>query len=631
MGDEQWPGDTADPAEPSAAGGLPVPWRRPSASPLPGQGAKDPHFDRLGTLMAELDDTARGLGNRGTDIFAARRSGTLLAQQAKSWEELHRLMRRELSSSQYIRDERSAKELIDAAGNEYSRRHGGAEAGWQFKLGMEEEYRRGKLEARRERAGRIARELEQIEELEYQEFLRQLEFIRNLPHLRLMQVDTRQITSSVFRMSGAAQPIQEAAEALDFVKPYIDVAIDFIPVVGQIKAIAEVAIGRNLLTGQELTVWARGLNGALLLLPFAKGTFGIAKAGIGTAGRAMSRGMLRLAALAHHVRGRNITPRALHQTVKALSRIDPQTLQTVTSLAPGTTLTAGQKAALGEVAEVFGGLETSSRLSRTASGVIEEGRVLSRTRSPVSTAKAAAPAAARAARTTSEAAQPLAKRYNPDAILALENQGVKVTTKLATQLAELGDTGRDFLDLFHRSSGFHRVIQDLSLGGKKADGAKFVMRYATQEPDILKKVRADPMLIHFEWQITKTTGRPAREIDLVVRGDGAIGVGHTVYTELKNWTANSLRAAKYKKLPLQFTRDLALLDPAVAGSGEVGKAVRWVFNQAEIPEKGPIVDIFLEVIQRDRYLCSRWGTDRDRIREALGSLIVLWPERLPPG
>ncbi|MGW7284012.1 pre-toxin TG domain-containing protein [Streptomyces sp. NPDC054847] len=629
MGDEQWPADTADPAEPSAAGGLPVPWRRPSASPRPGQGAKDPYFDRLGTLMAELDDTARGLGNRGTDIFAARRSGTLLAQQAKSWEELHRLVRRELSSSQYTRDERSAKELIDAAGNAYSRHHGGAEAEWRFKLGMEEEYRRGRMEARRERAGRIARELEHVEELEYEEFLRQLEFIRNLPDLRLMRVDTRQMTSSLFRMSGAAQPIQEAAEALDFVKPYIDVALDFIPVVGQIKAIAEVAIGRNLLTGQELTVWERGLNGALLLLPFAKGAFGIAKAGIGTAGRATSRGMLRLAALAHQVAGKNIAPRALHQGVKGLSRIDPQTLQTVANIAPGTTLTAGQKAALGEVAEVFGGLETGGRLG-AASGVIEEGRVLSRTRSPVSTAKASAPAVsaeATALRTTSEAAQPLIHTgYRPDAILALEKQGVKVTSKLATQLAELGDTGRDFLNLFHQSSGFHRVIQDLSLGGKKADGAKFAMRYATQESDILKKVRADPMLIHFEWQISKTTGRSAREIDLVVRGDGGIGVGHTVYTELKNWTANSLHAAKYKKLPRQFIRDLALLDPAAAGSGEVGKAVRWVFNRAKIPKKGTVIEIFLEAIQSDRYLRSRWGTDNQRIGEALDSLITLWPK-----
>ena len=44
----------------------------------------------------------------------------------------------------------------------------------------------------------------------------------------------------------------------------------------------------------------------------------------------------------------------------------------------------------------------------------------------------------------------------------------------------------------------------------------------------------------------------AREIDIVVRGDAAIGEGNTIYNELKSWTEDTLRASKGKKLPQQL-------------------------------------------------------------------------------
>jgi hypothetical protein len=146
------------------------------------------------------------------------------------------------------------------------------------------------------------------------------------------------------------------------------------------------------------------------------------------------------------------------------------------------------------------------------------------------------------------------------------------------------------------------------------------MRFATQHPDILAKVKANPLNVAFEWGagIKKTRWFGdifAREVDIVVRGDEAIGEGTTIYNELKSWTEKTLRAAKGKKLPQQLVRDTAMLDP---------HNIRWVFDASKLSDPAKIIDIFVELIQRDAYLSKAWGSDRAAIGAALKRVVVVF-------
>jgi len=588
-------------------------------TPLLGQGARDPKFDRLAAKEEEREWAAiemqRGVRNRGAVVQLSND----LARQARSWSDLQNLVRKHLYGS-HIAGQQDAKLLINTAVNAYNGLHPGGEP-FYIAFALEKEYDEKQFESRRQRVDQIAQQLERQENEEYKQFLQELEHIRNLLDLesrrRVMQVDPRSIHSTIFRASGAAQPIYDALKA---VAPYVSIALDFIPIVGQVKGFAEAALGRDLITGQQLPMWARGLIGALSLLPFAKGAFGVVKAGIRVAGRAGSSGLLHLAALAYQLGGK-VDPRTLFRVIKGLSEVSENSLRIASRIPAGRALTAGEKAAVAEVAK---GLEAeASRLSRTASGVIEKGRALQRTESGTILPKPAGAPARAATKTFSKTAQGLvAKGYLPGAIQSLESLGVKVTQQLATQLGKLGDSGRDFLNLFHRSKGFQRVVSDLAKGGNKAEGAMFVMHYATKHPDILAKVRANPLLIAFEWGAgIKKTRRFgdifAREVDIVVRGEQKLGLGETIYNELKNWTTKSLQAAKYnKKLAQQFVRDAAILDP---------KNIRWVFNSAKIGKKSEIIDVFVGVIRSDAYLMKIWGDDVTKIRTALERVIQLYP------
>jgi hypothetical protein len=399
-----------------------------------------------------------------------------------------------------------------------------------------------------------------------------------------------------------------------------------VPIVGQVKGIAEAALGQDLITGQKLPTWARGVTGALSLLPFAKGAFGVAKGGLRLALGSLrlaagSSGLRQLAALAYRLGGK-IDPRKLFLAARGLSRLSEESLRIASRVHADKALSAGEKAAVNEVARAFEGLEAESRLSRTASGVIEDWRSLGRTESGTMISKAAAAGADVTAKALSKAAQSLVDAgYLLQAIEALENLGVKVTAKMAANLKALGSTSRDFVNLFHQSKGFQRVVADLAKGGNKQIGAEFVMRFATNHPDILNKVRANPLLVAFEWGAgIKKTRRFgdifAREVDIVVRGDAAIGEGDTIYHELKSWTEATFRASKGKKLPQQWVRDTALLNP---------HNIRWVFNGAKMADKNKIIATFLELIQRDAYLTKVWGNDRDAITEALKRVVTIFP------
>ena len=52
-------------------------------------------------------------------------------------------------------------------------------------------------------------------------------------------------------------------KALKAVPELVSLALDFVPIVGQLKGIIEAISGRDLITGRHLADWERGLNALL--------------------------------------------------------------------------------------------------------------------------------------------------------------------------------------------------------------------------------------------------------------------------------------------------------------------------------------------------------------------------------
>lgn len=158
------------------------------------------------------------------------------------------------------------------------------------------------------------------------------------------------------------------------------------------------------------------------------------------------------------------------------------------------------------------------------------------------------------------------------------------------------------------------------------------MRFATKDPDILQKVRLNPLLIAFEWGAGKKGSkrfgdRFAREVDIVVRGDALIGEAETIYYELKSWTASSLRRAKGESVPgpwigartgklaQQFVRDTAMLEL---------RNIRWIFDRRKMADKKKIIESFVEIIEQDVYLRKAWGTDSAATAVALDRVVAVF-------
>jgi hypothetical protein len=65
----------------------------------------------------------------------------------------------------------------------------------------------------------------------------------------------------------------------------VSLMINFVPIVGQVKAVAEAIVGFDLITGDDLPTWERGLNLLLAIIPEAKGIFSSGRAGLRTLAR----------------------------------------------------------------------------------------------------------------------------------------------------------------------------------------------------------------------------------------------------------------------------------------------------------------------------------------------------------
>jgi hypothetical protein len=121
-------------------------------------------------------------------------------------------------------------------------------------------------------------------------------------------------------------PVKEMADYLKEDHPQlISNMINFIPVIGQLKGIAEAIIGRDLITGDELPAWERGLNILLAIIPEAHGFFSAGEGGV--------RGLARVAADVGEPADK------VFRTVKAASRLtvdEVQAAERVVARAPPT-------------------------------------------------------------------------------------------------------------------------------------------------------------------------------------------------------------------------------------------------------------------------------------------------------
>lgn len=112
---------------------------------------------------------------------------------------------------------------------------------------------------------------------------------------------------------------------------------------------------------------------------------------------------------------------------------------------------------------------------------------------------------------------------------------------IAAQCHRLGSDRQLFAPGAHQSKGFHIVVRDLIKSGNKEVGAGFVMRFVTQEAEILAKMKANSLNIAFEWGAGLKKSclgfeTSVRFVDVVVRGNAALGECDTIYNELKSWS-----------------------------------------------------------------------------------------------
>jgi hypothetical protein len=87
--------------------------------------------------------------------------------------------------------------------------------------------------------------------------------------------------------SYVGEPVKATAKSILQMdtKQMVSLMVNFIPIVGQVKAVAEAIVGRDLITGEELPNWERGLNLLLAIIPEAHGIFSSGEAGLRTLAR----------------------------------------------------------------------------------------------------------------------------------------------------------------------------------------------------------------------------------------------------------------------------------------------------------------------------------------------------------
>lgn len=384
------------------------------------------------------------------------------------------------------------------------------------------------------------------------------------------------------------------SRAKDALPQLISLILDFTPIIGQLKGVAEAIIGRDVITGRQLADWERGLNALLALIPSARGIFNTGKSGLRLlAGAALKSGQ---------------SAEEVYRVTKAASKLSEAEVVAAKQIANGKPVNPAQfEKVAGSLDEMTG---AKSRGYRVAAGVIEDGRGVSKavSSSPINTARKAPGKTVQPTTTAPGVVNRLSRAgIRSEAIAVLERAGVQVTNDLARVL--INTRAGIFINNFYKCPGFDLIVKDLVRGPSKKKGALFVVDFVT---DAANKI--DPKLVKFELPagITKGAARDSasRFTDLVVTEGG-----RTLNYEFKayNKTALTLSVQNPKKM-VQLVKDVVMF-------GRTN--IRWVFDSREL-SRAYVYKQFRQAIKGDAILAREFG-DAAKLEKALDELIVIYP------
>jgi hypothetical protein len=460
-------------------------------------------------------------------------------------------------------------------------------------LAHEQEVAREQEKAREKReAEELEQELKRLEDEEKAPYRRpvtpeELERRKLAP----MVVDLRKYPLAEFNLAlitGLDRVMRESAEFI----------VDFIPIVGVVKAVLEAIVGVRLFTGEKLSSSERVLNILFAAIPYA--------GKILRAGKAGARAIFQIA------RGSGRSSKEVLRLLKGLNTVSSKEISLIRRAAKvaahGEKLATEEREALESALKA---LKEEETVSAKVAHEVEAPAMETETEAAVSTAQKSEAVAAKVAATVE--AVLLRKGFKAEAIEALRAAGREVGLELAKgtrfyhQLLSAGGVVRSFINTFYKSPGFEKVILNWAQGGNSQIGARFVMKYC------LGKLRGAP--IHFEWPTggLVSPGTWARYVDIVIEGGTKAHPGNAIAVELKSWLGRTL-AKSSGKIKFQFIRDTAIYGP---------ESIRWVFDASKVAEE-EVLKTFINVITSDPYLTKIWGSTEEEIRKALSSMIEMY-------
>jgi hypothetical protein len=390
--------------------------------------------------------------------------------------------------------------------------------------------------------------------------------------------------------------VATAKQAVAATPVLVSLMLDFVPIIGQIKALAEAIVGRDLITGRELEDWERGLGALLAIIPEAKGIFKAGRTGIRT--------------LATVARDSGQPIDKVYRAAKGASELTEAEVRAAKQLVNGKPAnpTAFEKVS-GKLDEMLGNKPKRSRVKsspRIASGVIEDSRGLGRQVAGTIDTTKKLPGKVIPPAKTGPKALAVMRDIDPNSILALEKAGVKISEDAARLLV---NKYAGFMNRFYRRPGFDLVIRDLIGPAKRSKGAKLVVAFVEDSAN-----KIDPLTVAFELPsgITKTATREtaARLTDIVVTVNGK-----SLNYEFKAYSAASVALfAQNPKKIVQLVKDVKILGR---------ESVRWVFDSREVTREF-VVKKFKQAIKSDAILAKEFG-DGAKLEKALDELIVMYP------
>jgi Pre-toxin TG len=257
--------------------------------------------ERSENLFATIE-RARGTRDRGHDLYVLELEAGALARAARTDAELYAAVRRRLLVSHGIETEKQAERFIEAAVRAYREARGIRDPDWAhlMALGLRSEYEKAQLARRRERVGDITREIEvdpvRQERLAWVDRIDELSRASGLDPAFVEEFLLAYYALNRPRFPGIIDPRGV---------PFIQLSAGRYGVAYVLKntitgiGLYEGITGRDILSGEELETWERGLAIALDLIPFvpARVTRPAARA-TGGAVRAVARSAVRAGRLA---------------------------------------------------------------------------------------------------------------------------------------------------------------------------------------------------------------------------------------------------------------------------------------------------------------------------------------------